>query len=138
MVFNSLTFNTIQAKLQENIEKCNETESACNTNEDGRRAGEARSFAAEQSLESMETELEEANAVATASNHKFEDVTRKLKVIEGKSKVQLACRHFTNGPFQATWNESSNVPRSSRANRAIWRARSASSRRKCARPRRSR
>ena len=73
-----------QAKLQENIEKCNETEAACAANEDGRRAGEARSFAAEQSLEAMETELEEANAVATASNHKFEDVTRKLKVVEGK------------------------------------------------------
>ena len=46
-------------------------------------AGEARSFAAEASLESMESELEEANAIATASNHKFEDVTRKLKVVEG-------------------------------------------------------
>jgi len=31
----------------------------------------------------MESELEEANAIATASNHKFEDVTRKLKVVEG-------------------------------------------------------
>ena len=38
----------------------------------------------------METELEEANAVATASNHKFEDVTRKLKVVEGK----LICYTF--------------------------------------------
>merc|ERR1711887_384207 len=72
-----------KAKLQENIEKCNETEAAAQKNEDGRRAGEARSFAAEQALESMETELEEANAIATASNHKFEDVTRKLKVVEG-------------------------------------------------------
>ena len=76
--------NDFQSKLQENIEKCKETEAACAANEDGRRAGEARSFAAEQSLESMETELEEANAVATASNHKFEDVTRKLKVVEGE------------------------------------------------------
>ena len=33
-------------------------------------AGEARSFAAEASLESMESELEEANAIATASNHR--------------------------------------------------------------------
>ena len=31
----------------------------------------------------METELEEANAIATASNHKYEDVNRKLKVVEG-------------------------------------------------------
>merc|ERR1712002_750586 len=60
-----------KAKLQENIEKCNETEAAAQKNEDGRRAGEARSFAAEQALESMETELEEANAIATASNHKY-------------------------------------------------------------------
>ena len=79
--------------MQENIEKCNETEAACAANEDGRRAGEARSFAAEQSLEAMETELEEANAVATASNHKFEDVTRKLKVVEGKySQMRRAFR----------------------------------------------
>ena len=28
----------------------------------------------------MESELEEANAIATASNHKYEDVNRKLKV----------------------------------------------------------
>ena len=42
--------------------------------------GEARSFAAEQALETMESELEEANAIATASNHKYEDVNRKLKV----------------------------------------------------------
>jgi len=72
-----------KAKLQENIEKCNETEAAAQKNEDGRRAGEARSFAAEQALEAMEAELEEANAIATASNHKYEDVNRKLKVVEG-------------------------------------------------------
>ena len=29
----------------------------------------------------MESELEEANAIATASNHKYEDVNRKLKVL---------------------------------------------------------
>jgi len=72
-----------KAKLQENIEKCNDTEAACQKNEEGRRAGEARSFAAEQALETMESELEEANAIATASNHKYEDVNRKLKVVEG-------------------------------------------------------
>ena len=31
----------------------------------------------------MESELEEANAIASASNHKYEDVNRKLKVVEG-------------------------------------------------------
>ena len=61
-----------KAKLQENIEKCNDAEASTAKNEEGRRAGEARSFAAESGLESMETELEEANAIATASNHKFE------------------------------------------------------------------
>merc|ERR1711887_384289 len=55
----------------------------CQKNEEGRRAGEAHSFAAEQALETMESELEEANAIATASNHKYEDVNRKLKVVEG-------------------------------------------------------
>merc|ERR1711990_94425 len=38
---------------------------------------------AEQALEAMESELEEANAIASASNHKYEDVNRKLKVVEG-------------------------------------------------------
>merc|ERR1712168_1664232 len=72
-----------KAKLQENIEKCNEAETSCAKNEEGRRAGEARSFAAEQSLEAMETELEEAQQIATAANHKFEDAARKCKVVEG-------------------------------------------------------
>ena len=72
-----------KAKLQENIEKCNDAEAACAKNEEGRRAGEARSFAAESGLEAMEAELEEAQQIATASNHKFEDAQRKCKVIEG-------------------------------------------------------
>ena len=71
-------------KLAENIEKCNATEQTCAANEDGRRAGEARSFAAESSLENLESELQEANAIATASNHKYEDVCRKSKVVEGR------------------------------------------------------
>ena len=72
-----------KAKLQENIEKCNEAESSAAKNEEGRRAGEARSFAAESGLEAMEAELEEAQGIATASNHKFEDAQRKCKVVEG-------------------------------------------------------
>merc|ERR1712168_1225451 len=69
-----------KTKLQENIEKCNEAESSAAKNEEGRRAGEARSFAAESGLEAMEAELEEAQGIATASNHKFEDAQRKCKV----------------------------------------------------------
>merc|ERR1711953_853441 len=72
-----------KAKLQENIEKCNEAESSAAKNEEGRRAGEARSFAAESGLEAMEAELEEAQSIATAANHKFEDAQRKCKVVEG-------------------------------------------------------
>ena len=72
-----------KAKLQENIEKCNDAEAACAKNEEGRRAGEARSFAAESGLEAMEAELEEAQQIATASNHKYEDAQRKCKVVEG-------------------------------------------------------
>ena len=69
--------------IQENIEKCNDAESSAAKNEEGRRAGEARSFAAEQGLEAMESELEEAQSIATAANHKFEDAQRKCKVVEG-------------------------------------------------------
>merc|ERR1719447_1626127 len=65
-----------KTKLQENIEKCNEAESSAAKNEEGRRAGEA-------GLEAMEAELEEAQGIATASNHKFEDAQRKCKVVEG-------------------------------------------------------
>ena len=36
-----------------------------------------------QKLEASEAELEEAQAVATAANHKYEDVSRKLKVVQG-------------------------------------------------------
>ena len=39
-----------------------------------------RSFAAEEALEQMEAQLEEANEVAKMSNQKFEDAGRKLKV----------------------------------------------------------
>merc|ERR1712157_361124 len=58
-------------------------ESSAAKNEEGRRAGEARSFAAESGLEAMEAELEEAQGIATAANHKFEDSQRKCKVVEG-------------------------------------------------------
>jgi len=70
-------------RLQENIEKCKAIEASGQENEDARKAGEARSFAAEESLEQMETQLEEANEVAKISNQKFEDASRKLKVVEG-------------------------------------------------------
>ena len=37
---------------------------------------------AEEKVEQMETQLEEANEVAVSSNQKYEDANRKLKVIE--------------------------------------------------------
>jgi chromosome segregation ATPase len=72
-----------QERLQENIEKCKSIETSGLENEDGRKAGEARSFAAEESLETMESQLTEANEVAKQANQKFEDASRKLKVVEG-------------------------------------------------------
>jgi len=71
------------SKLQDNIAKTAAEEASSAKNEEGRRAAEARSFAAEQKLEASEAELEEAQAVATAANHKYEDVSRKLKVVQG-------------------------------------------------------
>ena len=65
------------------MEKCKTIETAGAENEDARKAGEARSFAAEESLEQMESQLDEANEVAKMSNQKFEDAGRKLKVVEG-------------------------------------------------------
>jgi len=73
----------VKERLQENVEKCKTIETAGAENEDARKAGEARSFAAEESLEQMESQLDEANEVAKMSNQKFEDAGRKLKVVEG-------------------------------------------------------
>jgi type VII secretion effector (TIGR04197 family) len=52
-------------------------------NEDARKIGEGRSQAAEESLEQMDISLLEANEVAKVANQKFEDASRKLKVVEG-------------------------------------------------------
>jgi len=73
----------VKERLQENVQKCKTIETAGGENEDARKAGEARSFAAEEALENMESQLEEANEVAKMSNQKFEDAGRKLKVVEG-------------------------------------------------------
>jgi hypothetical protein len=45
-------------------------------NEDARKTGEARSFAAEEALETMESQLEEANEVAKMSNQKFDMISQ--------------------------------------------------------------
>jgi len=73
----------VKERLQENIEKCKLIESTGNVNEDARKNGEGRSFAAEEALEQMDGQLVEANEVAKVSNQKYDDVTRKLKVVEG-------------------------------------------------------
>merc|ERR1711931_445979 len=54
------------SKLQDNIAKTAAEEASSAKNEEGRRAAEARSFAAEQKLEASEAELEEAQQIATA------------------------------------------------------------------------
>lgn len=88
-------------RLQENIEKCKAIEASGQENEDARKAGEARSFAAEESLEQMETQLEEANEVAKISNQKFEDASRKLKVVEGDCErvIERAEEFETKGMY---------------------------------------
>ena len=66
----------------------------------------------------MESELEEANAIATASNHKYEDVNRKLKVF---SLSNFFCFLFYIRSLKVTLNVSLNAPRSSKPRAAIWR-----------------
>ena len=73
----------VKERLAENIEKTRLTETSFMENDEGRKHGEARSFSAEEALESMEGELEDANNIANESNHKYEDALRKHKVIEG-------------------------------------------------------
>ena len=50
----------------------------------------------------METELEEANAIANAANHKYEDVNRKCKVVEGKYGGVICAQaiYFLTSSFQ--------------------------------------
>merc|ERR1719262_494733 len=73
----------VKERLAENIEKTRTTDQALQENEDARKIGEARSNNAEEALEEMEFQLEEANSVKDSSNGKHEDANRKLKVVEG-------------------------------------------------------
>ena len=103
-------------RLQENIEKCKAIEASGQENEDARKAGEARSFAAEESLEQMETQLEEANEVAKISNQKFEDASRKLKVVEGDLErvIERAEEFETKGKSKKNKAENLMIVRRSR------------------------
>ena len=45
--------------------------------------GDGEVSSVQRKLEASEAELEEAQQIATAANHKYEDVSRKLKVVQG-------------------------------------------------------
>merc|ERR1712130_1074725 len=67
----------VKERLQENIEKCKVIESSGQENEEARKLGEQRSFAAEESLEQMEVQLTDALEVSKQANQKYEDAHRK-------------------------------------------------------------
>jgi len=70
------------ARLKENLEKLTNIEKAYNECEEGKRLAEQQAFQNEEAAEQMETQLEEAREIAQTSNHKYEEVERKLKIVQ--------------------------------------------------------
>jgi len=73
----------IEERYKETVSKLSEFESTYAVNEAERKKFETKSFAVEEKLELMTTQLEEANVIAEEADRKFEDVQRKANVVKG-------------------------------------------------------
>jgi len=73
----------VEERYKETISKLSEFESTYSVNESERKKFETKSFAVEEKLELMTTQLEEANVIAEESDRKFEDVQRKANIVKG-------------------------------------------------------
>jgi len=73
----------IEERYKETVSKLSEFESTYAVNEAERKKFETKSFAVEEKLELMTTQLEEANVIAEESDRKFEDVQRKANIVKG-------------------------------------------------------
>jgi len=72
----------VDERYRETIAKVSEFESTFSIHEGERKKGETKSFAVEEKLELMTTQLEEANVIAEEADRKFEDVQRKSNVVK--------------------------------------------------------
>merc|ERR1739848_816557 len=73
----------VDERYKETIQKLSEYETSLEENERERKIHEAKSFSIEEKLELMGAQLEEATAIAEESDRKFEEVARKLRIVEG-------------------------------------------------------
>lgn len=77
-----------QAKTEERYKECvaklSEYEASLAINECERKKFEVKSFATEEKLELMVTQLEEATNIAEESDRKYEEVVRKAKLVESE------------------------------------------------------
>jgi len=74
----------IEERYKETIAKLSEFESSLAINEGERKRGETKSFATEEKLELMVTQLEEATNIAEEADRKYEEVLRKSKLVESE------------------------------------------------------
>merc|ERR1739848_877785 len=72
----------VDERYKETIQKLSEYETSLEENERERKIHEAKSFSIEEKLELMGAQLEEATAIAEESDRKFEEVARKLRIVE--------------------------------------------------------
>jgi chromosome segregation ATPase len=72
----------VEERYRETIAKVSEYEKTFEDNERERKKFETKSFAIEEKLELMVTELEEATRIAEEADRKYEEVLRKHKIVE--------------------------------------------------------
>lgn len=73
---------TVDSRYKETVAKISEFESTYAVHEAERKKMEQKSFAVEEKLELMVTQLEEANVIAEEADRKFEDVQRKANIVK--------------------------------------------------------
>lgn len=69
---------------RETISKLSDYEKQFEDHERARKLGETASFATEEKLEMMVTQLEEANHIAEEADRRCEEVLRKCKIVENE------------------------------------------------------
>lgn len=72
----------VDERYKETIAKLSEFEAALAENEGQRKKFETKSFATEEKLELMTTQLEEASVIAEEADRKYEDVARKANIVK--------------------------------------------------------
>jgi len=74
----------VEERYKETIAKLSDYEATYAVNEAERKKGEQKSFATEEKLELMVTQLEEATSIAEEADRKYEEVVRKAQLVESE------------------------------------------------------